>query len=519
MNDIQDIILESEYNVLNSLYEYYNKQYIMESYYMEDGEQQSDANPQKENVIKRFIEWCKRFIASIKAKFKKVPPKTPVPEAYAAEAKQLIRMTQKYTQVNSQNSNTQQQIEQNEQIERKSKIVQIKEKKQKQQQKPQQQSQSNPDNTNDVDQQSTEITTETIKQNIQQVQTVINNVEQEIVQMDSIASQAQDAVNPEKQKKRRAAEAKVKAGSSLLQKLGELFGAIANTIVPVGSMEGEPLPDPKGYGQQVIDSIKKATTVKDVQSIYNNAENFYTSAYKWYSDRAESPSQNDASLREGNYCKNKCKIIQQWREGIKQVQEQRINELNNGVTTPQSNNQSMPDINTTAPQPKPTPQPAPTPVPTQTAQPSQQAPTPTPQPTPAPAPQPTPQPQQAPQPTPNAQDNVNPQPAPVQQTPPPTNNAMNGGQLFQLVQQLRNNGNNFRVFNVATNKVEYSTDGNSAYIINGNLLYPNKTSRSKTLDINPAVFDVNTKLIDDTSSITPATVDQGGFITQKGSIG
>ena len=96
---------------------------------------------------------------------------------------------------------------------------------------------------------------------------------------------------------------------------------------------------------------------------------------------------------------------------------------------------------------------------------------------------------------------------------------MNGGQLFQLVQQLRNNGNNFRVFNVATNKVEYSTDGNSAYIINGNLLYPNKTSRSKTLDINPAVFDVNTKLIDDTSSITPATVDQGGFITQKGSIG
>lgn len=100
-----------------------------------------------------------------------------------------------------------------------------------------------------------------------------------------------------------------------------------------------------------------------------------------------------------------------------------------------------------------------------------------------------------------------------------TSDAMNGGRLFQLVQQLRNNGNNFRVFNVATNKVEYSTDENSAYIINGNLLYPNKTSQSKTLDINPAVFDVNTKLIDDTSSITPATVDQSGFITQKGIIG
>lgn len=359
MNDIQDIILESEYNVLNSLYEYYNKQYIMESYYMEDGEQQPSANPQKENLIKRFIEWCKRFFASLKAKFKKVPPTTPVPEAYATEAQQLNQMTQSYTQVNSQNSNPQQQIEQNEQIERHTKTVQIKRKQQQtqQKQKPQQQQtqqqtpsqqtpqqqlqpQSNPDSTTVVAQQSTKMTVETIEQNIQQVQTVINNVEQEIQQMDSIASQAQDAVNPEEQNKRRAAEAKVKAGSSLLQKLGELFGMIANTVAPVASMEGEPLPDPKNYGQKVIDSIKKANTVNDVQTIYNNAENFYTSAYKWYSDRAESPSQNDASLREGNYCKNKCKIIQQWRAGIKQVQEQRINELNH-------NNQSMPDINPT----------------------------------------------------------------------------------------------------------------------------------------------------------------------------
>lgn len=356
MNDIQDIILESEYNVLNSLYEYYNKQYIMESYYMEDGEQQPSDNPQKENLIKRFIEWCKRFFASIKAKFKKVPPTTPVPEAYAAEANQLNRMTQSYTQVNSQNSNVQQQIEQNEQIERQSKNVQIKRKQQQtqQKQKPQQQQtqqqtqsqqpqqQSNPDNTNGVDQQSTKLTMETIEQNIQQVQTVINNVEQEIIQMDSIASQAQDAVNPEQQNKRRAAEAKVKTGTSLLQKLGELFGTIANTVAPVARMVGEPLPDPKYYGQKVIDSIKKATTVKDVQTIYNNAEKFYTSAYKWYSDRAKSPSQNDASLREGNYCKNKCAIIQQWRNGIKQVQEQRINELNQ-----QPNNQSMPNINAT----------------------------------------------------------------------------------------------------------------------------------------------------------------------------
>ena len=95
-----------------------------------------------------------------------------------------------------------------------------------------------------------------------------------------------------------------------------------------------------------------------------------------------------------------------------------------------------------------------------------------------------------------------------------TSDAINGGRLFQLVQQLRNNGNNFRVFNVATNRVEYSADGNSAYVINGNLLYPNKTSLSKTLDINPDVFYVNTKLIDDTSSIT-----QNGFIAQKGVIG
>ena len=379
MNDIQDIIIESEYNVLNSLYEYYNKQYIMESYYMEDGEQQPSDNPQKENLIKRFIEWCKRFFASLKAKFKKVSPTTPVPETYEPEAKQLIQMTQRYTQVNSQNSNTQQQIEQNEQIERQSKNIQIKRKNQQnpnkqhpqqqtqttpqsQQQTPQQRPQSqqqstipqsNLDSTTVSVQQSSTITMETLEQNIQQVQTVINNVEQEIIQMDSIASQAQDAVNPEKQKKRKAAEAKVKTGSSLLQKLGELFGTVANTVAPVARMEGEPLPNPKEYGQKVIDSIKKATTVNDVQTIYNNAENLYTSAYKWYSNRAKSPSQNDASLREGNYCKNKCAIIQQWRNGIKQVQEQRINELNRqsnqmpevNPTTPQPNNQTMPNIN------------------------------------------------------------------------------------------------------------------------------------------------------------------------------
>lgn len=67
MNDIQDIILESEYNVLNSLYEYYNKQYIMESYYMEDGE--PAKNP---NLIKRFIEWCKRAIAWVKTKVQSI---------------------------------------------------------------------------------------------------------------------------------------------------------------------------------------------------------------------------------------------------------------------------------------------------------------------------------------------------------------------------------------------------------------------------------------------------------------
>ena len=67
MNDIQDIILESEYNVLNSLYEYYNKQYIMESYYMEDGE--PAKNP---NLIKRFVEWCQRAIAWVKTKVQSI---------------------------------------------------------------------------------------------------------------------------------------------------------------------------------------------------------------------------------------------------------------------------------------------------------------------------------------------------------------------------------------------------------------------------------------------------------------
>ena len=69
MNDIKYVILESEYNVLNSLYEYYNKQYIMESYYMEDGEPEVHVNSNNNNqqtknpnIIKRFVEWCKRMI-------------------------------------------------------------------------------------------------------------------------------------------------------------------------------------------------------------------------------------------------------------------------------------------------------------------------------------------------------------------------------------------------------------------------------------------------------------------------
>ena len=69
MNEIQDIILESEYNVLNSLYEYYNKQYIMESYYMEDDNQQQVQGNQ--SLLQRFVAWCERAIAWIKSKLGK----------------------------------------------------------------------------------------------------------------------------------------------------------------------------------------------------------------------------------------------------------------------------------------------------------------------------------------------------------------------------------------------------------------------------------------------------------------
>ena len=77
MNELHDIILESEYNVLNSLYEYYNKQFMMESFIMEDDKPEVHVNNNQQNntnqsLGQRFIAWCQKAIEWIKSKVQSI---------------------------------------------------------------------------------------------------------------------------------------------------------------------------------------------------------------------------------------------------------------------------------------------------------------------------------------------------------------------------------------------------------------------------------------------------------------
>ena len=79
---LDEVIMEAEYNVLMSLYNYYEKQLIMESFIMEDDKpevhvdrsnnnQQSNGN---QNLIQRFVAWCQNAIKWIKNKLSKSTP-------------------------------------------------------------------------------------------------------------------------------------------------------------------------------------------------------------------------------------------------------------------------------------------------------------------------------------------------------------------------------------------------------------------------------------------------------------
>ena len=542
MNSVQDIILESEYNVLMALSEYYEKQIMFETVIMEAGATTitpERISPNNENLIQRFIEWCHKMVANIKSKFNKVPPRTPVPPPLVKPTQTVVRATQQYSQAATQNSdNDQQVIQQMNEINSQVASVQV-------QQDTNQQTQQN--------QGPAELQVEVLQNAANQVQQTINQVDANIQQMNDIASQAQDATkNEKKQRKLEAEKAKLKTGSTLLKKIKDLIDSVSGTISPANNIEGDPMPDPAIYFQKATEDIKKATNYDDLSDIWNNVIKEKRAAIEWYKSKSED---NKTPANERKFCQNKMKIVEQWYRGYadtakqlsdafvdqirnnqngggaqntnepapeQQPQQQQpqqngrrispeaqniLNDINGGQNPPQQSTQQQKQNN-----PQPTQQPAP-------QQQKQNNP-----------PQQNPTPEQQPQPAPqnNQQQNPTPEQQPQQQTQNGqqqnvgTNNAngISGAQLFDLINNnLARNGHRRR-WNMKTQLLEFSTTGGFISDSEGNV-YPYATEpyQVRVNTINPQLFDVVGKGgLDNSTIIVPAKFNDHGDLLSKGSI-
>lgn len=169
---LEYVILESEYNVIMALMKSYEKEYVMEFYYMEAGTSSAQGGSNAtnnsngnftqnisnkiENGINKLLGWCKKASNFVILNTKKIPPETQVQAPQ--QTQQLQQEVQKYTQVNQKaiQALSQPDNQQNEQelkqitaelaeIEKKMKALQIKktllEKQQQQLSQPQQQTQ------------------------------------------------------------------------------------------------------------------------------------------------------------------------------------------------------------------------------------------------------------------------------------------------------------------------------------------------------------------------------------------
>ena len=331
MNEIQDIILESEYNVLLALSEYYDKQLILESYYMEaTGGISPAAAP---DIIQRFINWCLKMISNIQNKTRQVPPRTPLPPAITRQAETVVQAANEYSDAANNGSSPEQVSQQMNDINNRVNA-----------------SGNNQQNTNNNNNQST-MTVENLNEATKKVQQTIDQINNNIQQMEDVAGQAQDAAN---QNKLKAEKEKLKTGGGILKRLNEL---ITSLTTPINSIEGEPISDLKGYSNNIIDTIKNATTEQAAQQTYDKAIETYKKLTKFYKDKLIN---GPVTSKEVDYCKSQVQKIQQWENGVKQVYEECIAKLKNGgggqsQPTPQNNPQPQPtnDNNTqTNPQPQ-----------------------------------------------------------------------------------------------------------------------------------------------------------------------
>ena len=336
MNEIQDIVLESEYNVLLALSEYYDKQLVLESYYMEaTGGISPAAAP---DIIQRFINWCLKMISNIQNKSRQVPPRTPLPPAITRQAETVVQAANEYSDAANKGSSPEQVSQQMADINNRVNAAN-----------------NDQQNANNNNNQST-MTVENLNDATKKVQQTIDQINNSIQQMEDVAGQAQDAANQEKIK---AEKEKLKTGGGILKRLNEL---ITTLTTPVTSIEGEPISDLKGYSNNIIESIKKATTEQDAQKTYEKAIETYKKLTKFYKDKLIN---GPVKPKEADYCKTQVQKIQQWENGVKQVYEECIAKLKNGgggqqqptpETTPQnnpqpqndsSNQQTEPNINPT----------------------------------------------------------------------------------------------------------------------------------------------------------------------------
>lgn len=321
MNEIQDIILESEYNVLIALSEYYDKQLILESYYMEATSGISPAAAP--DIIQRFINWCLKMVANIQNKSSKIPPKTPVPPTIAPQSQTVVQAANQFSQsANNDKLSPDQVSQQMQSIDTQVNSVQF------DQQQSQQQTTADPN--------APTVTIDQVRQSIEQVKQTINKIDNDVKQMEAAAANAQSATQD--QTKLKAEKEKLKTGGGILKKLNNL---ITTMTTPVTSIEGEPTPNLKAYGQQVINSIKNATNEQEIQNIYDKAEHTFQNAQGWYNNKITGPEAQSLSKKEIDYCKSQLTMLQQWWNGVKQVQADRIQQLTNQDP---SNQPTVPNI-------------------------------------------------------------------------------------------------------------------------------------------------------------------------------
>jgi len=301
MNSIQDIILESEYNVLMALSEYYEKQIMFETVIMEAGVTTitpERTSPNNGNLIQRFIEWCRKMVDNIKSKTNKVPKRTPVPPPMVKPAETIIQAANEYSDAATNVTFTPERIAQiMEEVNRKVQMT------------PEQAEAFKQKLSERSAESNSSLTIDNLQEATNRVNQAIDQISNNVQQMENVAGQAQDAVN---QNKLKAEKEKLKTGGGILKRLSNLISSMTSSV---SSIEGEPISDLKGYTQNIIDTIKNAKSPQDAQKAYDKAVETYDKLTRFYKDKLKN---GPVTKQEADYCKSQIQKVQQASNNVTQ---------------------------------------------------------------------------------------------------------------------------------------------------------------------------------------------------------